>query len=84
MCSHLISYVWAEQNARFELLRGALAIAQRTPPVVDRERAWSWLMNRSDDIPRKDALTVVWHSITQVYWPADEITTRREYVGRAA
>jgi hypothetical protein len=49
-----------------------LQVAARHPVRVDRAGAAAWLadqLERSAD----EALPVIWHSITQLYWPAAEI-----------
>jgi hypothetical protein len=68
----LTSFVWPFDLDRHERLSSALAIAATHPVCVDKASASSWL-------PRalaadRDELPVVWHSITQMYWPNDELT----------
>ena len=41
--STLLSYVWADQLDRIDLLRGALAVARRVPVPVDEANAGSWV-----------------------------------------
>ncbi|MGZ4593363.1 MAG: DUF2332 domain-containing protein [Actinomycetes bacterium] len=65
----LTSYVWPDQRARLERLRGALEIAARVPATVHRESA--------RDFVRRIALepgttTVIWHSIMWQYVDHDE------------
>jgi hypothetical protein len=74
----LTSFVWPFDLHRHERLAGALRLAAVHQPVVERASAASWLDARLDAGPDDDdALTVVWHSITQLYWPASEIDAVR-------
>ena len=68
----LTSFVWPFDLDRHKRLGSALAIAATHPVRVDKASASTWL-------PRalaadRDELPVVWHSITQMYWPDDELT----------
>ena len=69
----LSSYVWPDHAHRFERLQGALAIARTDPPQVEAASAGEWLERVLADQPADDVLTVVWQSITRMYWPADEL-----------
>lgn len=69
----LTSFVWPDQLDRFERLRSALQVAQAVPVDVDRAGAGPWLEAQLTAPPGDDVLTVVWQSITRLYWPADEI-----------
>jgi len=60
----LTSYVWPDQQARLERLRGALAIAQQAPVVVERRGAADFLQ-RLDLAP--GTTTVLWHSVMWQY-----------------
>jgi hypothetical protein len=66
----LTAYVWADQVARFERLRGALEVAQRLPVQVDRARAGEWL--ERELAPQEGVATVVWHSVVWQYLDDDE------------
>jgi hypothetical protein len=68
----LTSFVWPFDLDRHERLSSALAIAAAHPVRVDKASASSWLPHvlAAD----RDELPVVWHSITQMYWPNDELT----------
>lgn len=65
----LSAYVWADQIARFERLRGALELAARIPADLRAEPA-------SDTIARislePGTWTVLWHSIMHQYLDADQ------------
>jgi hypothetical protein len=65
----LLSYVWPDQPARLDRLRGAISIARRVPAPLQRR-------NAVDAVAGLDiaagALTVLWHSITWQYLSADE------------
>ncbi|MDN5772075.1 MAG: DUF2332 domain-containing protein [Microlunatus sp.] len=72
----LTSFVWPFDLNRHERLAGALTIADRHPPIVDRAPASDWLIDQFGDTPAaapSDPLTVVWHSVTQLYWPPTEL-----------
>lgn len=58
----LMSFVWADEAWRFELLRGALDVAQRVPVTVERADACDWLDATLVE-PAPDVATVVFHSL---------------------
>ncbi len=58
----LMSYVWADEAWRFELLRAALDIAQRVPVAVEEADACDWLEATLAE-PAPDVATVVFHSL---------------------
>jgi hypothetical protein len=62
----LTSYVWADQLARIERLRGALDIAARVPAQVETAGALEFLRRELSDLP-DDVTTVVWHSVVWQY-----------------
>jgi hypothetical protein len=70
--THLRSFVWPWQLARHERLAGALAVAAAYPVVVERAEAGEWLERALAQPPDEGVLTVVWQSITRMYWPAAE------------
>jgi hypothetical protein len=80
----LTAYVWPDQTARHERLRGALALAERTPIEVRRQDAVSF----ADAIElRAGCTTVLWHSVMWQYLSRDEqdaLTGRIEALGAAA
>ena len=70
----LTSYVWPFHLHRHERLAAVLAEAQRDPAPVDRASAADWLTAQlSEADADADDLTVVWHSVTQLYWPPAEV-----------
>ncbi|MGN6610174.1 MAG: DUF2332 domain-containing protein [Angustibacter sp.] len=69
----LSSYVWPDHPHRFERLQAALAIARTDPPRVEAASAGEWLERALAVDPADSVLTVVWQSITRMYWPADEL-----------
>ena len=73
----LLSYVWPDQTARFELLRGALDVARDFPVAVDRDDITRWLRERLRD-PVEGVATVVFHSIV---WQYLDDAERAEVVG---
>jgi hypothetical protein len=60
----LTSYVWPDQTARLERLRGALAIAREIPVRVVAETAGEFLAALA---PAEGTWTVVWHSVMWMY-----------------
>ena len=69
----LTSFVWPFDLHRHLRLAGALELAAEHPPVVDRASASEWLTEQLAADPDPTMLTVVWHSVTQLYWPASEL-----------
>jgi len=65
----LRAYVWADQDARFTRLDGALRLAAATPVRVEAIGAAEFLAGVE---LRPGTLTVVWHSIMRQYVPAEE------------
>jgi hypothetical protein len=65
----VLSYVWPDQSARLERLRGAIAVARNVPARLHR-------LTAGDAVARltlaDGALTVLWHSITWQYLSTDE------------
>jgi hypothetical protein len=80
----LTAYVWPDQQARLERLRGALALAQQGTLDVRRESA----AELADAITLEDGTTtVLWHSVMWQYLSGDEQarTDRRiEALGESA
>lgn len=78
------AYVWPDQAARLERLRGALDLAQRHPVAVERASAAGFV----DGIePRGGATTVLWHSVMWQYLDRaeqDHVQARIETLGAAA
>ncbi len=62
----LTSYVWADQRARLERLRGALQVAERIPAQVERNGALAFLTRELAALP-VGVTTVVWHSVVWQY-----------------
>ncbi|WP_307835916.1 DUF2332 domain-containing protein [Phycicoccus sonneratiae] len=70
--THLRSFVWPWMLDRHARLEGALAALATTPVVLDRARAADWVRERLAEPVEDDLLTVVWHSVTRLYWPLEE------------
>jgi hypothetical protein len=58
----LMSFVWADEPWRFELLSAGLDVAQRIPVVVDAADACDWMQERLAE-PAAGMATVVFHSL---------------------
>ena len=73
----VLSYVWPDQDARLDRLRGAIAVARNVPAGLERRTA-------ADAVARMSladgALTVLWHSITWQYLSDDERAAVRDGV----
>ncbi|MCD4534170.1 DUF2332 domain-containing protein [Nocardioides sp. cx-169] len=65
----LTAYVWPDQAHRLERLRGAFALADRTPYSVRRESAHDLVSRLS---LAEGATTVLWHSVMWQYLERDE------------
>lgn len=74
----LTSFVWPFDVHRHQRLAAALQLAVDHPPTVDVGSAATWLADQLSAPPESSApsepevLTVVWHSITEMYWPENE------------
>lgn len=75
----LTSYVWPDQTARLERLRGALRLAERIPAPVARAGAAEYLRGVE---PTEGVLTVVWHSVVWQYLAAAEREAVRDALAR--
>ncbi len=73
----LTSYVWPDQTARLERLRGALEVARQVPVDVRREDALSFLRNVELS---EGHVTVIWHSVMWQYLSPEEQTTGDELI----
>jgi hypothetical protein len=62
----LMSYVWADQKARFHRLERAIELAQRTPVQVDRADAPKWLADRLA-VPAEGVASIVFHSMVMLH-----------------
>jgi hypothetical protein len=80
----LTSYVWPDQRARLERLRGALEIASHVPATVVRQSARDFL---ADLALAPGTTTVVWHSIMWQYLDdrvRSDVEARLEELGDSA
>jgi hypothetical protein len=78
----LLSFVWPDQRARLDLLRGALDVAARVPAPVDRAGLLEWLPERLGE-PAPGRATVVFHSTVLQYLRDDEIATLHDMLAAA-
>ncbi len=69
---YLTSFVWPWMLERHARLASALEVAREHPVTVDRARGARWVTGRLATPPPEGVLTVVWHSATRLYWPAEE------------
>jgi hypothetical protein len=70
-----LSYVWPDQAARLDRLRGAIAVARQVPAQLYRRRAGDAVASLT---LADGALTVLWHSITWQYLSANEQAAIRD------
>jgi hypothetical protein len=85
----LTAYVWPDQEHRLERLRGALTLAQQTPPDVRRQGAADFVGGIELGNRRTTVLwhSVMWHSVMWQYLPASEqeqVSTMVEHLGERA
>jgi hypothetical protein len=84
----LLSYVWPDQVERVDLLRGALEVAGRVPPVtLDRAPAADWTEVALSAPAPPGVATVLFHSIMWQYLSEDEraqVTASVELAGARA
>ena len=74
----LTSFVWPFDVHRHDSAGRCLGLAAAHPPVVDRASAAAWLTAQLAARPADPStLTVIWHSVTQLYWPVAEIAAVR-------
>ena len=70
--AYLRSFVWPWQVDRHERLASALQVCREHGVTVDRAEASAWVAEQLSAPVDEDVLTVVWHSVTRLYWPAEE------------
>lgn len=68
VCERLMAYVWPDQTERVARAAAAIALAQASPPPIDRADAADWVENRVALTAGSTA--VVMHSIAWQYFPA--------------
>ena len=81
--AYLTSFVWPWQLDRHARLAAALQVAREHPVVVDRAPASSWVAEQLAEPVADDVLAVVWHSVTRLYWPAEETAAMTAAVDEA-
>jgi hypothetical protein len=79
----LLSYIWPDQTARFELLERALDIARELPVAVDQESADTWVERQLAELPAWKA-TVVFHSLFWMYLEPETQESIRGTIASAA
>ncbi len=80
----LRSFVWPFHVERHERLVHACALARRHPVQVDEAPAGEWLEDQLAVTVPDDTVTVVWQSITRMYWPEEESARVDAAVAEAA
>jgi hypothetical protein len=79
----LRSFVWPFDIERHERLTAALEVAAAHPVDVDTAPASQWLRDALAQPAADGVLTVVWQSVTRLYWPPEEIAAVDEIIGEA-
>jgi hypothetical protein len=64
----LKAYVWPDQLTRMARLEGAIAVARRHPPEIERADAAEWTRAHLHPVP--GVVTVLYHSVVWSYLPA--------------
>jgi hypothetical protein len=72
-----LSYVWPDQAARLDRLRGAIAVARKVPAQLVRQSAAAAVAGLT---LADGALTVLWHSITWQYLSEEQRVAVRSRV----
>ena len=81
---YLTSFVWPWQLDRHARLAAALRGGARAPGGRSTGLpASTWVAQRLADPVDDDVLTVVWHSVTRLYWPAEETAAMTAAVDEA-
>ncbi|QIM22921.1 DUF2332 domain-containing protein [Phycicoccus sp. HDW14] len=80
---YLRSFVWPWMTERHARLDGALATLAGTPVRLDRARVAEWVADQLTEPVDEGVLTVVWHSVTRLYWPLEESRALEAAVERA-
>ena len=78
----ILSYVWADQQARLARMRAALDLAVAQPVEVSRADAADWLEARLQT-PRPDTLRLVTHTVVWQYFPQDTDRRARAAIAQA-
>lgn len=79
----LTACVWADQRARFERLRGALALAEQEAEPIEVRRLPASAFLERELAPREGVRTVVWHSVVRQYMTPQEREDVDAVVARA-
>jgi hypothetical protein len=80
----LTSYVWPDQGARVDRLRGAMELAAKVPARVLSQNAVEFVAGVE---PAAGTTTVLWHSVTLQYLTPDDraaVVARIEEIGASA
>lgn len=80
----LTSFVWPHQLDRHRRLAAALEVARDHPVSVISSGAAEWLGRALAVAPDPGVLTIVWHSITRLYWPPEEVAAVSGIITSAA
>ncbi|MEH0108662.1 DUF2332 domain-containing protein [Tersicoccus sp. MR15.9] len=75
----LMSFVWPDQTARMDRLRGAIEVAHRVPARLQRISALPFIEAIE---PRPGTLTVLWHSVMWQYIGPEEAAASAEAIRR--
>jgi hypothetical protein len=78
----LLAYLWADQTARFTMMRAAFEVADRVPVTVEQAEILDWLPARLAE-PAPGTATVVFHSIVLQYFSDEDAARLRALLADA-
>jgi len=78
----LLSYIWADQESRFELTDHALALLEKLGYQVDADDISSWLPQRLNR-PTEGQVHVIYHTIVWGYQQEDAKIAKRALIEKA-
>lgn len=81
--AYLRSFVWPWHLERHERLTEALAVARDVEAPVDAAPASRWVAEQLRRPVEDGVVTVVWHSVTRMYWPPEETAALEAAVAEA-
>ena len=81
--NRLLSYIWPDQEARMERMRGALRIAGEHPPLVEQDGAAEWL-GKVVPQQKQGCTQVVFHTVVWQYVSEEQRQGVKLVMDRAA
>lgn len=81
--AYLRSFVLPWHIERHERLGAALEVARAVAAPVDTAPAARWVADQLERPVEEGVLTVVWHSVTRLYWPPEETAAMEAALAQA-